>query len=403
MIPRPRYLNRIIPFIDAPLIKVLTGVRRAGKSTLMALLREEIQRRGIPETRILSYRFDSMQYEEIKTASKLYAEIRKKLTPDSKTYLFLDEIQEVDGWEQAVNSLMADCNVDIYVTGSNSRMMSSEISTYLTGRYIAFEVFPLAFSEYLDFRRHYGQPQDTQSEFARYLRYGGFPAVHMADYTAEEAYQIARDIYNSIIFTDIVRRGQIRKVDQLERIVKYMFSTVGQTFSAQSIVKYLKNEQRSLTAETVYEYLKKLEGAFLLRRCSRYDIRGKETLKTLEKYYLADMAFQYAALSYDPAQIAVMLENTLYIELRSRGYQVYVGKLDTKEIDFVAAKADQKLYIQATTAIRSAETEKREYDNLLSIPDNYPKYVLRLDAFADGNHEGIQTMNIVDFLLKEPG
>ena len=401
MIQRPRYLNRIVPFIDAPLIKVLTGVRRAGKSTIMAMLREELINRGVPAGRILSYRFDSLQYDEIKTAKKLYDEVSGKLREGLKTYLFFDEIQEVKEWEKAVNSLMSDFDVDIYVTGSNSRMMSSEISTYLTGRYIAFEIFPLAFSEYLAFRKSYGHLAETKSEFARYLRYGGFPAVHLMEYAEDEAYQIVHDVYNSIIFTDIVKRNQIRKIDQLERIVKYMFSTVGQTFSAQSISKYLKNEHRSLDAETIYEYLKKLEGAFILHRCSRYDIRGKETLKTLEKYYLADMSLQYAMLAYDPTEIAVMIENTLYIELRSRGYSVYVGKLDAKEIDFVAVKAGRKLYIQATTEIKSADTEKREYENLLSIQDNYPKYVLRLDEFASGNHEGVLTMNVVDFLLNE--
>lgn len=401
MIERPRYLNRIMPFIDAPLIKVLTGVRRAGKSTIMAMLREELLKRGIPAGRILSYRFDSLQYDEIKTAKKFYDEISGKLTEGQKTYLFFDEIQEVKDWEKAVNSLMSDFDVDIYVTGANSRMMSSEISTYLTGRYIAFEVFPLAFSEYLQFREGYGHLSDNKTEFARYLRYGGFPAIHLMEYSEDEAYQIVHDIYNSIIFTDIVKRSQIRKIDQLERIVKYMFSTVGQTFSAQSISKYLKNEHRSLDVETIYEYLKKLEGAYILHRCSRYDIRGKETLKTLEKYYLADLSLQYAMLSYDPSEIGTMIENAIYTELCSRGYSVYVGKLDTKEIDFVAIKADQKLYIQATTEIKSAGTEKREYENLLSIQDNYPKYVLRLDEFASGNHEGVLTMNIMDFLLSD--
>ncbi len=401
MIQRPRYLRRIVPFIDSPLIKVLTGVRRAGKTTIMAMLREELMARGISPDRILSYRFDSLQFDEIKTAKSLYNEIKGKVSSERKTYVFLDEIQEVENWEKAVNSLMTDFDVDIYVTGSNSRMMSAEISTYLTGRYISFEIFPLTFSEYLDFRRDYAQLSGMRAEFARFLRYGGFPAVHLREYTEGEAYQIVHDIYNSIIFTDIVKRSQIRKIDQLERIVKYMFSTVGQTFSAQSVSRYLKSEHRSLEAETIYEYLKKLEGAFILHRCSRYDIRGKETLKTLEKYYLADLSLQYAMLSYNPSEIAVMIENTLYTEMCSRGYSVFVGKIDAREIDFVATKADQKLYVQATTEISSTATEKREYENLLSIQDNYPKYVLRLDEFASGNYEGILTMNVIDFLLSD--
>ncbi len=401
MILRPRYLQRILPFIDAPLIKVLTGVRRAGKSTIMEMLRDTLLQRGVSVERILSFRFDSMQYEAIKTAKALYDAIRERLPAGQRAYLFLDEIQEVEDWEKAVNSLMADCDVDIYVTGSNSRMMSSEISTYLTGRYVAFEIYPLSFAEYMDFRRAYGQPSDLQTEFARYLRYGGFPAVHLMNYTTDEADQIVHDIYNSIIFSDIVRRAQIRKVDQLERVVRYAFSNVGQTFSAQSISKYIKSEHRSLDVETIYEYLKKLEGAFLLHRCLRYDIQGKETLKTQEKEYLADLSLRHAMLGYDPSQIAAMMENVIYTELRSRGYSVFVGKLDTREIDFVAVRADKKLYIQATAAIRSEETEKREYENLLAIQDNYPKYVLRLDAFATGTYQGIQTQHLADFLMSD--
>lgn len=401
MIYRKLYMEQILPFMDAPFAKILTGVRRCGKSTILLMIQEELLNRGIKKEQILAYNFDSLQYEDIVNASQLYKEIKDKLYPDGKTYLFLDEIQEIASWEKAVNSFMIDFNVDVYITGSNSRMMSSEISTYLTGRYIAFRIFPLKFSEYLEFRKEYTTVGNPYAELARYLKFGGFPAIQLKEYSQTEAYTIVRDIYNSTIYTDIVKRNQIRKVDQLERVVKYVFHNVGQTFSASSISKYLKNEQRSMDTETVYSYLKKLETAFILNRCSRYDVKGKEILKTQEKFYLADTSFRYSVLGYDPASAASMLENIIYLELLARGYDVYVGKLDNTEIDFVATRKEQKIYIQVTERIERQETREREYGNLLAIRDNYPKYVLRLDEFADGNYEGIKTMHIADFLLSD--
>lgn len=399
MIYRKTYMDQIIPFIDTPFVKILTGVRRCGKSTVMEMIREELLKRGISKENIISYRFDSLEYEEIDTAGKLYREIKPQIQEGTKTYLFLDEVQEVKEWEKAVNSFLSDFDVDIYVTGSNSRMMSSEISTYLTGRYVSFRIYPLSFSEYLEFRRTYAETNDVYKEFMRYIKMGGFPALQLQDYSLESAYTVVRDIYNSTIFTDIVKRNQIRKVDQLERVVKYTFSNVGQTFSALTLSKYLKSQNRQMDPETVYSYLNKLESAYILHRCSRYDIKGKEILKTQEKFYLADSAFRFSVLGYDDNAVASMLENVVYLELRHRGYDVYVGKLDTTEIDFVATRQNEKIYIQIAQQINSAETEKREYGNLLSIADNYPKYVLRTDVFAGGNHEGIKTMHVADFLL----
>lgn len=236
-------------------------------------------------------------------------------------------------------------------------------------------------------------------EFARYLRFGGFPAIHLREYAQDDAYSIIRDIYNSTIFTDIVKRGQIRRVDQLERIVKFVFDNIGRTFSAASVAKYLKNEQRAIDNETVYDYLKKLEDAFILHRCSRYDIQGKELLKTQEKLYLSDPALRWATLGYTPDSAAAMLENIVYLELLRRGYEAYVGKIGSHEIDFVAVRRENKIYIQIAWRIENEETEKREYGRLLGINDNYPKYVLRADELAGGNYHGIKTMHIVDFLL----
>ncbi len=401
MIPRPTYVKRIMKYADTPFVKVLSGVRRCGKSTILKMLEAELRERGVSGDRTLMYSFDSLRHEEIKTAKALYDEIKTRLSKDGKTYLFLDEIQEVKDWEKAVNSFMTDFDVDIYVTGSNSRMMSSEISTYLTGRYIQFRVFPLSLSEYLSFRGEYTSAGSLHAEFARYLRFGGFPAIHLQEYEQDEAYTIVKDIYNSTIFTDIVKRNEIRRIDQLERIVRFAFDNIGRTFSAASISKYLKSENRSIDNETVYNYLSKLEGAFILHRCSRYDIQGKEILKTQEKFYVCDPAMRYSVLGYTSDSVAAMLENVVYLELLRRGYEVTIGQLSGGEIDFVATRQENKLYIQIAQQIDSVKTEQREYSRLLGVRDNYPKYVLRTDEFAGGNHEGIKTMHVADFLLSD--
>jgi len=393
------YVEKIMAYVDTPFVKVLTGVRRCGKSTILKMIMEKLQaERNIPADRIVSCRYDSMEYEDM-TAKQMYAYLKERLSSNGKTYLFLDEVQEIKGWEKVVNSLVSDFNVDLYVTGSNSRMMSSEISTYLTGRYIAFRIFTLSFSEYLMFKKKYDTVGEPRTELAEYVRLGGFPATHLQKYSQDEIYTIVRDIYNSTIFSDIVKRNQIRKIDQLERVVKYTFQNVGNTFSAKSISDYLKSEHRTLDNETVYSYLEKLEKAYLLHRCSRYDLQGREILKTQEKFYLADNALRYSVLGYNADSVAASLENIVYLELCRRGYSVTIGKTNDGEIDFVAARQNEKLYVQVTQEIHSEKTEKREYNRLLEIHDNYPKYVLRADEFAGGNYEGIKIMHIADFLL----
>lgn len=399
MIDRPLYVDKIMAYVDTPFVKILTGVRRCGKSTILKMIMERLKtERNIPEDRIISCRFDSMEYEDM-TAKQIYTLLKEKLSPAGKTYLFLDEVQEIKGWERIVNSLASDFDVDLYITGSNSRMMSSEIATYLTGRYVSFRIFTLSFGEYLMFKSKFANVGEPKTELANYVRLGGFPATHLQAYSQDEIYTIVRDIYNSTIFSDIVKRNQVRKIDQLERVVKYTFSNVGNTFSAKSIADYLKSERRSLDNETVYSYLEKLEKAYLLHRCSRYDLQGKEILKTQEKFYLADVALRYSVLGYNADSVASSLENIVYLELCRRGYTVYVGKTSDGEIDFVAVRQNEKIYVQVTQEINSEKTEKREYNRLLEIPDNYPKFVLTTDEFAGGNYEGIKTMHIADFLL----
>lgn len=401
MISRPIYTDKIMAYTDTPFVKVLTGVRRCGKSTILKMIMEKLQNeRSVPKEQIVSMRFDSMEYDDM-NAKQMFETVKAKLCDGGRNYFFFDEVQEIDGWEKVVNSLASDYDVDIYVTGSNSRMMSSEIATYLTGRYISFRIFPLSFEEYLTFRKEYTELKDVHTELADYIRLGGFPATHLRAYSQDEVYTIVRDIYNSTIFSDIVRRNQIRKVDQLERVVKYTFSNVGNTFSAKSISNYLKSEHRKIDNETVYSYLEKLEKAYLLHRCSRYDLQGKEILKTQEKFYLADTSLRYSVLGYDQDSVASSLENVVYLELCRRGYDVNIGKTSDGEIDFIAQRQGEKIYVQVTQEIRSEKTERREYDRLLEIRDNYPKYVLRTDEFAGGNYKGIKSMHVADFLLSK--
>lgn len=401
MIDRPLYLDKIMPFVDTPFVKILTGVRRCGKSTILKMIIKKLrEEKHVDDEQILSYRFDSMEYEDM-TTKELYLELKSKIIQSKKTYLFLDEIQEIEGWEKVVNTLASDFDVDIYITGSNSRMMSSEISTYLTGRYITFHIYTLSFEEYLMFKKSYTTLKDLKQEFSQYVRLGGFPATHLQDYSQDEVYTIVKDIYNSTIFSDIVRRNQVKKIDQLERVVKYTFNNIGNTFSAKSISNYFKSEQRKIDNETVYSYLEKLQKAYILHKCSRYDLQGKDILKTQEKFYLADVSLRYSVLGYTVDSVAASLENIVYLELKRRGYDVYIGKIKDKEIDFVATKQNEKIYVQVTQEIKSEKTQKREYEQLLEIRDNYPKYVVMADNFAGSNYEGIKTMNIVDFLLSK--
>lgn len=401
MIERPLYLDKIMPFVDTPFVKILTGVRRCGKSTILKIIIKKIkEEKNVDDEQILNYCFNSMEYEDI-TTKELYLELKSKIIQSKKTYLFLDEIQEIEGWEKVVNTLASDFDVDIYITGSNSRMMSSEISTYLTGRYITFHIYTLSFEEYLMFKKSYTTLKELKQEFSQYVRLGGFPATHLQDYSQDEVYTIVKDIYNSTIFSDIVRRNQVKKIDQLERVVKYTFNNIGNTFSAKSISNYFKSEQRKIDNETVHSYLEKLQKAYILHKCSRYDLQGKNILKTQEKFYLADVSLRYSELGYTVDSVASSLENIVYLELKRRGYNVYIGKTKDKEIDFVATKQNEKIYVQVTQEIKSEKIQKREYEQLLEIRDNYPKYVVMADDFAGGNYEGIKTMNIVDFLLSK--
>ena len=395
MIVRPYYLNELKKYRDVPLVKILAGIRRCGKSTILDMLREDLLANGVRPEQIIERRYTSLDLGDLPSAKDMYQDIKADLNATGRNYLLLDEVQEIDDWEKAINSLLELGNTDIYVTGSNSKLMSSEISTYLTGRYVMVPVFPLSFEEYLTFKAGSGLSQ--KELLNEYIRYGGFPIVALGMYDERTAYQIVEGIYHSVISNDIARRHSITNQELFNRVVRFIIENVGKNFSANSIVKFLKSEGRSLTVETIYNYLEWLEKAFVIYRCQRYDLQGKAVLKTQEKFYLADPALKYCMMGFNPKSIASMLENIVYFELRRRGYDVYVGKNETKEIDFVAVRRDERVYVQVCRELPDASD--REIVNLLEIKDHYPKYVVTMDELAGGNIDGVRIVHLVDFLL----
>ncbi len=395
MIIRPQYMNTLKTYRDVPLVKILVGIRHCGKSTILDMLRDDLQSTEIAADHIISMRYTSEDFDDGMTDKDMYRSIKEQMTDDGRYYLLLDEVQEISGWEKAVNSLLENANTDIYVTGSNSKLMPSEISTYLTGRYISIPVYTLSFGEYLDFKK--SDSRSPRELLNQYLRLGGFPIVALGNFDERSSYQIVEGIYNSVITNDITKRHNIMNFDLFNRVVKYIVENVGKTFSANAIANFLKSEGRSLSVEAVYNYLNWLEKAFVIYRCQRYDLRVKSVLKTQEKFYLADTSLKYCIMGFNPKSIAAMLENIVYFELRRRGYEVYIGKNETKEIDFVAVRRDERIYVQVCR--RLPEESDREVANLLEIKDHYPKYVVTLDELAAGNINGVKIVHLADFLL----
>ena len=397
MILRSDYIKAVEPYIDAPLVKILSGVRRCGKSTILEMIQDELKNRGIEEERIISKRYTEMDVDENFTSKEMYAELKSLIADKGRCYLFIDEPQEVDNWEKVINSLFESEDVDIYITGSNSKLMSSEISTYLTGRYVSINCYTLSFKEYLNFK---GKSEaDAKDMFEEYLQFGGFPIVGISNFDTRSAYQVVDGIYSTVITRDISKRHRIRNKDLFDRVVKYIIENVGKTFSANSIVKFLKNEKRSLSIESIYNYIKWLSEAFIIYPCQRYDLQGKSILKTQEKYYLSDISIKYSKMGFNKQMTSAMLENIVYLEMKRRGYDVYIGKNDTKEIDFVGIRRDEKIYVQVCVELPTEST--RETDNLMDIKDHYHKYVVCMDDLGVGNENGIEIVHITDFLLRD--
>ena len=397
MINRPDYIKAIEPFINKPLVKILAGVRRCGKSTILEMIKEELLRRGVCEDNIICKRYTEMDIPDDITAKQMYDELLAAMKEKGTCYLLLDEIQEISGWEKAVNSLLEGTDADIYITGSNSKLMSGEISTYLTGRYISIPVFTLSFREYLDFK---SKSKSSRRELLEeYIRFGGFPIVALGEYDAQNAYQIINGIYHTVVSRDIVNRHRINKQDLFDRVVKYIIENMGKTFSANSIAVFLKSEHRKVSVESIYNYLRWLEQAFIIYPCERYDLQGKSILKTQEKYYLSDVSLKYALLGYNRKMLDGAMENIVFLELKRRGYNVFIGKNNTKEIDFVAERCAEKIYVQV--CVQLPENSVREIGNLMEIRDHYPKYVVTLNELDVGIENGIKIVHLSDFLLAE--
>lgn len=397
MIFRPNYMQAIKAFKDKPLVKILTGIRRCGKSTIFLMLKEELIKEGASEEDIIEKRYTDMDIPENITAKQMYDELIEAIGDKKHCYLLLDEIQEVPDWERAVNNLLECGKADIYITGSNSKLMSSEISTYLTGRYIQIPVFTLSFQEYMGFKEDSRKSKTELLE--EYIRFGGFPIIALGEYEPQQAYQIVNGIYYTVVSRDIVKRHRINKQDLFDRVVKYIIENVGKTFSANSISNFLKSEHRKVSVESIYNYLRWLEQAFIIYPCARYDLQGKNILKTQEKYYLSDVSLKYALLGYNRKMLDSSIENIVFLELKRRGYEVFVGKNETKEIDFVAVRREEKIYVQVCVQI--PQNSDREVGNLMVINDHYPKYVVTLNEMDTGIENGIKIVHLVDFLLAE--
>jgi len=398
MIQREMYMSRIRPFIGTELVKVMTGIRRCGKSVMLDLIKEELKSTGVAESQIISFNFEAMRNAHLCTAQALYTEVMERASAiEGKVYLFFDEIQEVSSWEKAVNAFRVELDCDIYITGSNAKLLSGELATVLGGRYVEFTIYPFSYSEFLDLYRTVDADAQDAAIFQKYLTLGGMPYLANLRYADEPSRQYLNDIYNSVVLNDVVKRNKIRDVDLLSRIVAYVIGNIGSTFASTSIAKFLKNERRTVAPETILNYIRYCTDAYLFYQVNRQDLHGKQILSTNEKYYMADHSLREAVFGGNMRDINPILENIVYMELLRRGYTVTVGKAGDKEIDFVCQKQNEKLYVQVCYLLASEETIKREFGIYDTIPDNFPKYVVSMDEI-DMSSNGIKHREIRDFL-----
>ncbi|MEZ7723594.1 ATP-binding protein [Fusobacterium sp. 27098_8_59] len=401
MTKRELYIEKIKPFIDKDIIKVLTGIRRSGKSVMLKLIMEELKQNKIDEKQFININFENLINRELTTADKLHEYILKKASEiKKKYYIFLDEIQEVKNWEKCINSLRVneEYDFDIYITGSNAKLLSGELSTYLAGRYVEFVIYPFSFKEFLETLKSIQQDVSTREAFQKYVKFGGMPFLYNLAFEEEASLQYLKDIYSSIILKDITQRNKIRDTDMLERVISYLIMNVGNNFSATSISKFFKSENRKVSVETILNYIKAAEESFLIYRVSRDDLIGKKVLNVNEKYYIADHGMREAILGSNQRDINQIFENIIYLELLRKGYNVRVGKVDNLEVDFVCTKGNEKIYVQVAYLLASSETIEREFTSLEKIDDNYPKYVISMDEF-DMSRNGIKHINIIEFLI----
>ena len=394
-------MSRIRPFIGSELIKVMTGIRRCGKSVMLELIKQELVESGVSPSQFISVNFEDMNYFHLQTAKALHDEITRRAAEiGGKVYLFFDEIQEVKDWEKCVNSFRVALDCDIYITGSNARLLSGELATYLGGRYVEFVIYPFSFAEFMELYRPTVPDEPVQKVFQKYLLFGGMPYLANLGYADEPSKQYLHDLFNSVQLKDIVKKNKIRDVDLLEHIIAYVMANVGTTFSATSLAKFLRNEQRTVAPETILNYIKYCCDAYLFYRVKREDLQGKQILASNEKYYIADHGIREAVFGGNTKDINLILENVVYLEMLRRGYKITVGRTGDKEIDFVCNKRGEKLYVQVSYLLAAEETIAREFGVYDNIRDNFPKYVVSLDEF-DMSRNGIKHRNIRDFLLME--
>jgi predicted AAA+ superfamily ATPase len=397
---RNLYLNQLIQFRDKELIKVITGLRRSGKSTLLSLFENYLIASGVDRKHIIRMNFESFEFDEITSYKELYAYIKKHINDTNKKhYILLDEVQQVSSWEKVINSFLVDANVDIYITGSNAYLLSSELSTLLSGRYVEIKMQPLSFKEYLDFLES-DKEMSLQEKFNQYLTYGGLPTVVELLDSPDTIGPFLEGIYNTVLMKDVIERNGVRDAALLESILKFIAANIGSIVSTKKISDYLTSSGRKTTSDTIDHYLKMLENAFIIYKANRYDLKGKMFLKTLEKYYIVDMGIRNRLTGLRNTDYGHILENIVYLELLRRGYEVTIGKIASLEVDFVASKTNEKIYYQVSATIMDEKTRVRELRPLESISDNYPKFILTMDQTPFNDFAGIKVINIIDFLLE---
>ena len=397
---RDLYLNQLIKFKDKKLIKVITGLRRSGKSTLLSLFENHLITSGVDRNHIIRMNFESFEFDEITNYKELHAYINKRiLDPDKRHYILLDEVQQVSSWERVINSFLVDANVDIFITGSNAYLLSSELSTLLSGRYVEIKMQPLSFKEYLEFLDS-DKEMSLPEKFNQYLEYGGLPTIVELLDNPDTIGPFLEGIYNTVLMKDVIERNGVRDAALLESILKFIAANIGSIVSTKKISDYLTSSGRKTTSDTIDNYLKMLENAFIIYKANRYDLKGKMFLKTLEKYYIVDIGIRNRLIGLRNTDYGHVLENIVYLELLRRGYEVSIGKIGSLEVDFVASKPNEKIYYQVSATIMDEKTRERELRPLESISDNYPKYILTMDQIVFNDYSGIRVKNIIDFLLE---
>ena len=401
MIIRNSYIQKIEPFIGKPVIKVITGMRRTGKSTFLQMLIRQLITNGVSESRILWINKESVEFDSIRDYLDLYRYVTDRFKTGSETnYLFVDEVQQIENWEKAIASFLSDNVADVFITGSNAKIFSSELATLLSGRYVEFPIYPLSFQEFLLFRTKLNIVLNQEDEFALYLKYGGLPGIHALEMQDETVFQYLNAIFSTILLKDVVSRNRIRDVGLLEKIVRFVFDNCGNVTTAKGIADYLKNQKTDVSTDTILNYLSNLQSAYLIQKTPHFDLKGKKHLDFNDKYYLGDIGLRHSILGYRDRDISGLLENVVYLELLRRGYHIFIGKQNGREIDFVAEKTNERIYLQVCYLLADQSTIEREFVPLEKIADNYPKFVLSMDKIGISERNGIFRKNLIEFLLE---